>query len=366
MRPASRILAFLAPLAVLLAIVPAVRAAGPRSGAQVWSSACAACHGYGGAGADPAMAAAPLELPDFTDCSFASREPDGDWGVVIREGGPSRAFDAWMPAFGDALTDEEISAVLDHLHAFCGEDRWPRGDLNLPKALRTEKAFPEDELLLVSRVGTGDEAYVRNKLIFEKRFGARNQVEVVVPFAALEHAPGGGWTAGIGDLALAYKRVLFANLRSGTISALTLEAALPTGDADRGLGDGHAVLEPFWTLGQILPADSFVQAQLGAGLPTTWEDYEAFGRLAVGKTFTRGIAGRSWTPMVEVLGSSAFADLAPAWTFIPQIQISLPQRQHILLDVGVGLPLEDGGIGQPEVLVYLLWDWFDGGLLEGW
>ncbi len=367
MRTDPRALPILGVLLALLVLAPEAGATSDRSGAEVWSAACAACHGSGGAGADPALAAAPLPLPDFTDCAFASREPDGDWGAVIREGGPARGFDPWMPAFGDALTDGEVSAVLAHLHGFCGDDRWPRGDLNLPKALRTEKAFPEDEALLMTRVGTGEAGYARSKLVFEKRFGRRNQVEVVVPFDALEGAAGDPWAAGIGDLALAYKRVLLANLSSGTISSVTLEAVLPTGDADRGLGSGHAVLEPFWTLGQILPADAFLQTQVGAGIPSTLEAFEAFARLAAGRTFTRGIAGRSWTPMLEVLAASELGDgVSFEWTLVPQIQISLPQRQHILLNLGVGLPLREGGIGTPEILVYLLWDWFDGGLLEGW
>lgn len=320
----------------------------------------------GGGGADPAVVAAPLPLPDFTDCSFASREPDPDWGAVVKEGGPARGFDPWMPAFGGALTDAEVSAVLDHLHSFCPEDRWPRGDLNLPKALRTEKAFPEDEALLLTRVGTGDQGYARSKLVYEKRIGARNQVEVVVPFNAVEAADGSTWAAGVGDLAFAYKRVLLANLGSGTISSATLEVVSPTGDVDSGLGGGHWVLEPFWTLGQVLPADSFIQTQVGVGLPTTWEEQELFARLAGGKTFTRGIATRSWTPMLEVLAETEAAEFAPALTLVPQLQVSLPQRQHILFNMGVGLPLEEGGLGQPEVLFYLLWDWFDGGLREGW
>jgi hypothetical protein len=32
---------------------------------------------------------------------------------------------------------------------------------------------------------------------------------------------------------------------------------------------------------------------------------------------------------------------------------------------GVAVPLESTE-RRPQVLAYLLWDWFDGGLLEGW
>lgn len=190
---------------------------------------------------------------------------------------------------------------------------------------------------------------------------------MVAPVSALQTEADGAWTAGIGDLAVALKRVLAASLRTGTITSVTLEGVLPTGDVDRGLGGGHFVAEPFWTLGQVLPGDSFVQTQVGAGIPSTLEEVELFARLAAGKTFTRTIDSRSWTPMVEVLAESALGEeMAVGLTFVPQLQVSLPTRQHILLNAGVGLPLEEGTLGPPDVLVYLLWDWYDGGLLEGW
>lgn len=150
------------------------RATAGADGAALYAASCAACHGTSGTGADPGHVDTPLALPDFSDCSFASREPDADWGAVIQEGGPARGFSRWMPAFGDALSDDEVALVLGHVRTFCDNPRWPRGDLNLPKALRTEKAFPEDEFLWIATVGTGEATSVKNKLIYEKRFGARN------------------------------------------------------------------------------------------------------------------------------------------------------------------------------------------------
>ncbi len=50
-----------------------------------------------------------------------------------------------MPAFGDALAGAEIELVIGHLRTFCTDDAWPRGELNLPRPLVTEKAFPENE-----------------------------------------------------------------------------------------------------------------------------------------------------------------------------------------------------------------------------
>jgi hypothetical protein len=40
------------------------------------------------------------------------------------------------------------------VRTFCASDAWPRGELNLPRALVTEKAFPEDEAVLTTSVAT--------------------------------------------------------------------------------------------------------------------------------------------------------------------------------------------------------------------
>ena len=89
-------------------------------------------------------------LPDFTDCRFASREPSADWMAVVHEGGPVRGFSEMMPAFGEALGEEEIEKVVAYVHSFCRDRSWPRGELNLPRPLVTEKAFPEDEAVLTT------------------------------------------------------------------------------------------------------------------------------------------------------------------------------------------------------------------------
>ena len=60
-------------------------------------------------------------LPDFTDCAFATAEPDPDWHAVVHEGGPIRGLDRHMPAFGDALSPDEIALAVGHLRTFCKE-----------------------------------------------------------------------------------------------------------------------------------------------------------------------------------------------------------------------------------------------------
>src|SRR5262245_57879327 len=87
----------------------------PASGESLYRSACAACHGADGRGAPSSAVAFAEPLPDFTDCAFATREPDADWLAVVHDGGPARAFTRMMPAFGEALRIDDMRRVLGHV-----------------------------------------------------------------------------------------------------------------------------------------------------------------------------------------------------------------------------------------------------------
>lgn len=49
-----------------------------RSGAELYKAACAACHGADGRGTTPAVLGFDPPIPDFTECSFSTVEPDAD------------------------------------------------------------------------------------------------------------------------------------------------------------------------------------------------------------------------------------------------------------------------------------------------
>jgi mono/diheme cytochrome c family protein len=344
------------------------------SGRDLYLTSCANCHGPDGTGLSSAEVGFDLELPDFTDCRFASREPHGDWVGVAHEGGPLRGFDRMMPAFGDALSMEEIERVVEYVKGLCTDQRWPPGEFNIPLALGTEKAYPEDETVFKSSVDTKGAGSVMNKLIHEKRFGARNQIEVVVPFGWMEQSgeagPTGDWAGGVGDLAIGLKRVLFHNINSGTIASFTFETILPTGNEEKGFGKGFTVFEPFVTLGQLLPFESFVQLQTGVEIPTDSDkaDREFLFRVALGRTLVvDGAWGRAWSPMVEFLAARELVEGEPTfWDILPQMQVTLNQRQHIMANFGVRLPLTETEGRDSQLVFYLLWDWFDGGFFEGW
>ena len=115
-----------------------------RTGQQLYQAACQSCHAPNGTGMERSQVGFADAIPDFTDCSYASREAAQDWQTVVSKGGPSRRFSHRMPAFGGALTAAEIERVVDYVRSFCSDRSWPRGELNLPRPMETEKAFPED------------------------------------------------------------------------------------------------------------------------------------------------------------------------------------------------------------------------------
>jgi hypothetical protein len=48
------------------------------------------------------------------------------------------------------------------------------------------------------------------------------------------------------------------------------------------------------------------------------------------------------------------------------MQVSLSKRRHILVSGGVQIPMNARDDRHPTVLTYFLWDWYEGGLFDGW
>lgn len=347
--------------------LPTTAASDIDTGKVLYMRACAACHGADGKGTPQSQLGFETPPPDFTDCNFATREPDADWIAVAHQGGPVRGFATEMPSFGEALSVDELQKIMTFIRTLCDDDRWPRGELNFPRAIITEKAYPEDEAVLTTSFDIENEGTVRNELLFERRLGARGQLEIAVPFGFTETES--GWSGGqLGDVAVGLKQVVFQNLNTGSILSLGSEVLLPTGNQNTGFGTGITTLEPFASFGQGLPADGFLQVQTGLEFPlirnSTTDEF--FVRGVLGKTFVSGTWGRAWSPMVEILASQPLAaGTSMEWALFPQMQVSLNTRQHIMLNAGVQIPV-DNAQRDPQFAVYLLWEWFDGGLFEGW
>src|SRR5436190_17748649 len=221
------------------------------TGEEIYKAACIGCHGPNGKGQPETTLGfeKPPQFPDFSDCNGTTREKVFDWKATIHEGGPGRGFSEIMPSFAEALTKQQIDMVVGYLRSLCDDPSWPLGELNLPRAIATEKAFPEDEWVLTSSVNTKGPGAVESELIYEKRFGVKNQLEFAAPFSFLQRE-NGGWVGGIGDLVLGYKRVMFASHKS--ILSLQGEVAAPTGNRTKDLGSGGTRFETFAGFGQRL------------------------------------------------------------------------------------------------------------------
>jgi len=181
------------------------------NGERIFKTTCVACHGSDGRGTPQTTAGfeRPDTFPDFTRCDQTTPEPNSAWKDVIVHGGPSRGFSQIMPAFGELLTSEQIDDVIAFLRGFCTNKHWPRGELNLPRALVTEKAFPEDEVVISSAVNARGAPGVSVDIIHEQRFGVKNQIEIDVPleFEDQNHT----WYGGVGDTTRALKREIFSS-----------------------------------------------------------------------------------------------------------------------------------------------------------
>ena len=349
---------------------PAVGKLKLETGKQIYEAGCVSCHGPDGKGQSQNLAGfeRPETFPDFTDCPTSTPEPDVQWRAIVTNGGSARAFSQIMPSFKDRLTPEQIVKVVDHLRSLCTEEAWPRGDLNLPRAMVTEKAFPENETVVTGAINARGTPGIASAVMYERRIGASAMVEVIVPFDFTND--GSTWGSAFGDLALGYKQKLFHSLTKGSIFSVGGEVAAPTGNTTLGTGGESTIFEGFAAFGQLLPGSSFLQVHTGFELPAHPDDVPRayYLRTAIGKTFSMESGlGRRWSPMIEFLADRDLVSGASTnWDIVPEIQIPMSKRMHILGNIGFRIPASNTAGRQKQVMFYVLWDWVDGGLLQGW
>jgi hypothetical protein len=333
----------------------------PSTIPEMWKEWCARCHAQDGSGkvTEPTVTVVPL---DFTECKTATAEPDADWELAIAKGGPAVGLSSQMPAFGDTLTPDQVHGFVEYMRGFCHETGWPHGNMNFPRPIFTEKAFPENEFIMLPVVthrradgpagpGTGAKRDNLDLLaIYERRLGRRAMWEAAVPLS--RHETGGTPRRGIGDIELAFKYVVGTDAARTRILSAGIEVALPTGSEVRGLGNGTIVFEPFLAAGTIW-RNVYLQTQAKVELPADAAKAEcAFAyNLYVGRDASA--APTTWTIGLEVNGENTELALTP------QVRKGLTKTGALGAAIGVRLPVNERREQGTRIVGYLLWEYLD-------
>ncbi|MDJ0709109.1 MAG: cytochrome c [Woeseiaceae bacterium] len=333
-----------------------VFAADLANGRQIFATTCAVCHGKSGSPDpdSPVVQGLGVVPADLSDALFNSREPFGDWEMVVKYGGHAMGLASQMPAHSDALTDQQINDVTAYVKSLVDTSAYPPGEMNLFLPVRTKKAFPEDEVVYKGRFTRqdGPDAY-KNVLEFEKRLGRAGQsiVEIV-------HVRNGS-TNRVSDVEVGWKQALSWSQTHVLSAAAVL--AMPT-DSD----DGDGELQTYLAYGRELSPAWILQSSLRLKFPLDGaSDGEA--EFAGIVHYVHSPWPRRVFPGLEVVAEQPYrsrnGDLE--WTVLPQVRIGLTRGGHVAMNLGVEIPVT----GQPwdeSVHITLLWDFADGGFFKGW
>jgi mono/diheme cytochrome c family protein len=109
------VLALFFSLYLSLAAVKAVTKGDPAAGKEKFDQICASCHGPGGKGDGPAAAALDPKPRDLSDASYVSTLTDEHIFKTVKEGGAAVGKSPMMPAWGGALSDDDIWNVIAYI-----------------------------------------------------------------------------------------------------------------------------------------------------------------------------------------------------------------------------------------------------------
>ena len=346
----------LAAMLALLLSTTGVAAADLAHGQRVFDSNCAVCHGNTGSPdpGSPVVEGLGVVPADLSDPLFNSREPFGDWEMVVKHGGYAMGLAAQMPAHKEALSDEQIRDVTAYVKSLVDTSAYPPGEMNLFLPVRTKKAFPEDEVVYKGRFRRqdGPDAY-KNVLEIEKRFGKAGQ-----GILELVHEKEGSINE-LTEVEVGWKQA-FSWSPTHVASAAAI-LAMPT-DSD----DGDGELQTYLAYGQVLSEEWILQSSLRLKFPLDGAS-DGAAELAGVIHYVHSPWPRRVFPALEVIAEQPYrsrnGDLEV--TVLPQVRIGLTRGGHVALNLGVEVPVT----GQPwdeSVHVTLLWDFADGGFFKGW
>jgi hypothetical protein len=71
--------------------------------------------------------------------------------------------------------------------------------------------------------------------------------------------------------------------------------------------------------------------------------------------------------MVEIVAARELVNGAPTeWDVVPQLHVALSTRQHVRVNVGARVPVNERTGRSTQFMSYLLWEWVSGGFFTGW
>lgn len=296
----------------------------------MWGAWCARCHAADGTGkiAEPTVTVQPM---DFSDCKLTTQEPDADWERAIAKGGPGVGLSPQMPAFEDSLTPEQIRGFVSHVRGFCTDKGWPSGNTNFPRPIITEKAFPENELLILPAIShdTGDGTITA---LYEQRFGKRSMFEIGVPIET---------EGSVDEAEVSIKHALLQ--RGFNIFSLGM---------DFGFSKETTMFEPFISAGTML-RDWYLQTQIKVEFPA--DSAKGDNALVYNAYLGRdtNLSPETWTLGVELNGENDEIALTP------QLRKGLTGTGALAASFGVSLPLNKRDEQDVRWVGYLLWEFLE-------
>lgn len=321
--------------------------------AKLYEKHCAKCHGAAGERPETPEPGNRTAF-DFSQCVVSSAESTAPWEIAVAHGGQAVGLSKDMPAFREKLADAEIRALVRYVRGICVDRGWPNGNLNFSRPIITEKAFPEDEVVLLPSHarGKGEPSESGLAVVLEKRFGKRNNIEIEFPFASFSNDA--GRVSGLQDVKASVKRVFLADRAGTRILSGGLEVAFPTANETNGLGEGRYRFEPFAVAG------------FGRGLTTVqtqfaieFENVTEGGESKVAREYSySAFVGRDlgWHPSRWSLGGELNGVNTSLW-FTPQVRKGLVRTGALAAAAGVRIPINDRDVNRAAIVGYLLWDY---------
>jgi len=93
-----------------------------EAGAEIYEINCATCHGVEGQGDGPAAAGLDPQPANLADAHMMEDMSDGALFWRVSEGGAFDPFNSAMPAWKNALSEDEIWQLVAYIREFAEDD----------------------------------------------------------------------------------------------------------------------------------------------------------------------------------------------------------------------------------------------------